>query len=652
MESWFRPLVGVVLVAFLPGVLTVRILRPGRPSLEELAVAPALTCGLLFLFFEALRLVSLPVAPPTFAALLAALAVLALRAQHRGADDGVGQPDPPRVTDRVERVLGLGLCGLAVVVGSMIWLRALPAELTVPPNHDSMHHGYMAARIAETGSIDSDEVIVTSPRFPGAVVPFYPIGLHIVAALAHRITGGGFSDIFWWFAVIGGGFCFPLGMFCLARRLFRGDVLVAGAAALLSVLVPLFPYKPIAWGGIALIVGLSLVPGVAVLLLDSVRHRWSAGSAVLGALGLIGLLIAHTSEVPTALLVLAVVVLDGLRWRDLRSEVRVLAPRLAAIGLLFALVAAPIMARVTEERAVADNPTAPFWSTLDALVRLDVATPVGQERLALMAVVGAAVLLGRRRPWVVLGLLGFAVLYEIVSVSTNSSLRSLAAPWYRQAERVAYNMVPFVALLGAVGLVALARAVTTPLGPGRVRGWAAGGLALLGALVVGSGVPGRTTQMLRNEINAYSAVGPNESAAFRFLSAHGGRRLAVLGDELGDGSIWMYAFSGASPVFGIKPSTTSPWYGTWKERQFLLKNLTNSRYSAQVDSLMAKYCVGFVFYSERRLFGAEKTLDLASLQHDGRLKERFRSEGTIVFKVEEPRCDQLSNPHSAHASKG
>ena len=628
MEAWLWPLVGIAIVGFTPGLLAFRLLCPHGPALYGVAVAPALSCAILFLYADALGLLGLPLAPWTFA-ILVGFETLVLTRRRRF-------PSAPRSNWRVRRVdPGLLLVGLAIVVGALVWVQAIPSG-QVPPNHDSMNHSFMAARIAATGSVEADHVIVTNARSQEAMVPFYPVGLHITAALSHRMTGAGLAEIFWALVVLAGAVLLPLGLYCLSVMLFD-DGLIGGVSALVSVLLPLFPYKPIAWGGIALIFGMALVPAVVVIVVLVVRSNWSPSGVALAVLALIGLLVVHTSEIPTVLLLASLVLIDGIRGVHRARQWRSIIARLAGIGLLMLMLAVPIAGRAGEDRAVADNPTAAFTGTLRQLLHLEVAIPEGQFRTVMIALGGAVILVARRRPWLVLGSVIIVGLYEIAAVSTSSTLRLLTSPWYRQAERVAYNITLFVALFAGLAIVAAARR-TARLAPSSWRGPTVGIAVVLAGLWVAGTAPVHTTRVLRKEINAYSVVGETESEAFRYIARHGGRDLDVLGDEYGDGSLWMYAISGARPVFGIKPPSSSPSYETWQERFFMLTHLTDPGSASRVGNLLAKYCVGFVYYGDRRLYGAGRTLDIAALEKDGRLQESFRKGNTRVFKVKDARC--------------
>ena len=629
MEAWLRAIAGVVLVGFAPGLLAFRLLVPGVSTLTQVAVAPALGGGLLFLYAGGLNLVGLPISPATFA-ILVAVECLALGLLRRKAT----RPRPELSRHRAGP--GLVLVGLAIIVGSVIWFRAIPTA-TVPPNHDSIQHGFMAARIAATGSVAPDRVILTDVRSREAIVPFYPVGLHVVSALAHRITGAALPQVFWALVVVAAALLLPIGLYCLSVHLF-GDALAGGVAALVSVLIPLFPYKPIAWGGIALILGMALVPGVVVVGALAIQSHWSPGGVALAVLGLIGLLVVHTSEVPLALFVLALVLADGIRGEGLARQWRTFIVRLATVVALVFLIAVPIAGRAGEDRNVADNPTAALSDTLRGLLNLDVATAESQLRAAALALVGVGILLARRRPWLVLGGVTIVGLYTIANVSTNSTLRLATLPWYRQAERVAYNITLFVALFAGVAVVALARRAAL-LAPSRWRNLAVATVVVVAGAWVAGRAPVRTIDLLRREIGAYSVVGEDESDAFRYIAANGGRKFEVLGDEFGDGSPWMYAISGASPVFGMKPPSRSHLYKSWQERQFMVLHLTDRARAPEVDALLAKYCVGYVYYGERRLYGAERTFNLAALEQDGRLEESFRAGDTRVFRVKRPRCE-------------
>src|SRR5205823_4034690 len=124
--------------------------------------------------------------------------------------------------------------------------------------------------------------------------------------------------------IILAGIAYPLGLYALARRLAPDTPLVAGFAALLAPLLPLFPYKPIAWGGIPLIAGMAIVPGAVWLAVEAIDSGQRARMA-LAAFAFAAVFATHTSEIPllVALTVAAVLAVRSLRslatWRAVRT---------------------------------------------------------------------------------------------------------------------------------------------------------------------------------------------------------------------------------------------------------------------------------------------------------------------------------------------
>ncbi|MEW6471845.1 MAG: DUF6541 family protein [Actinomycetota bacterium] len=643
MEAVLWPVVGLLLVGFLPGLLVERILLPRRSIVDRLASAPALSCAVVYLFFRILGFASVPVSPGAFFILLVMLIGLAFGPR------GMRRPAPMELEPKrgLEVSIALGLLIMAIALGAGVWLTSIPREFAVPPNHDSMYHGFMAARISETGSLEADQVLVTSVHSDQPVTAFYPLGLHVVAALVHQVTGTSLSDILWWIVVVAGALCLPVGIFSLTRRFFPDDPLSPGVAALLSVLIPLFPYKPIAWGGIALIMGMALTPGVVGVLEASVGASWSVAALVLAVIALVGVLVVHTSEVPLVVLLVGTLVLHQAPGRHWWPFIRTRAARLAMIGGVFGLLALPLAGRAMEDRSsYPDNPTIPVENALVELARLRVAVDTDQGRIALLAASGIAVLLWRRRPWLALAFGCVVALYAIAASSTNQLLRLLVSPWYRQSERVAYVVAFMAAIVGSLAVASLAGVVAHRY-PGRPGRWLAIGAASVVMLVVAANIPPRTSAMLRRQIDGYSAVRADELAAFRFVREQR-TPLAVLGDELGDGSIWMYSLTGVAPVFGMRPPAESRLFKSWSERLFVARHLNDATARQEVDFLLAKYCVGFVYYSDRRLYGAETMLNLEALKTDTRFQEAFRSGTAHVFRLKEPACAQPGRVRRGH----
>lgn len=197
------------------------------------------------------------------------------------------RPPPPSTTPSSQadlqrsatRTAGV-LLGVAIALAAVVWTTS--AEGTIPPNRDSANHAYFAARIVRENTLDAEVVLAESPTNLAPAASYYPLTLHTQIAVAHRLTGVSVGELLLAAAIVAGGLWLPLGGFLLARRLLPERPEVAGLTALVAVSAAVVPYQPMWWGGITLVVGLSLVPGTLAVVLRVTSERSQARASVTG----------------------------------------------------------------------------------------------------------------------------------------------------------------------------------------------------------------------------------------------------------------------------------------------------------------------------------------------------------------------------------
>lgn len=641
MVPALRALLGVAFVSTLPGLAVLRALRVRTGAVLAIAVVPALSLGVTYLVTEVSRLTGMPFSPFTWGVAVALLIVAAI-ARERRARSRTGRSER---TDRwqiprpdVMQCMAVALLVVAVGLGLATWARALHGRSLVPPNWDATYHGYFTRRIADQQTVRAKSVLVATPLSHKPIENFYPLGMHALAATAHRVSGGTVSDVLTLLLVLSAAVILPAGMFALARRVVPDAPLVAGFAALAAPMLELFPYKPTAWGGIPLVVASCLVPGGAALVYDAIVKRWSLFAGVGAALALVGIFMSHTSEVPMVLVLVALLVGEEvLRTRGVAIVVPA-AARLAVIGVVSILLLATILPQfrggVTERSALGGYHTDPLEFALGNILVLHAWLADRHVAYAVLSLIGIGVALYTRRAviWTV-GFGGMLALYLLEMTSQGRLARALGLPWYHSAERVAYNFAYFLPLFIGILLWVVTRALH-----GRRQGLrmavAGSVVALVALATVGLSTYHSNASNVRGFFDS-SLIGPDQRAAFRYLGRHSRTSWTVLTDGNNDGSLWMYAVGGATPVF-LLPPPIEQIDAEWGKPEFVRKHVADIGRDPAVDRAVRELRIHYVYFDSHAADGTVRSLsnDLISASPAARLV--FRRGTASVYRLVSP----------------
>jgi hypothetical protein len=606
-------LVLALALALVPGMLALAALRPGAGAVRNLALAPAVSLGLLWISATVLGLVHLPVAPGTVLPIALGVPLLgAVVVRRRGTS-------APRRALRVDRWDVAGIA-TGIVLSLVLWVSVSQWLRLGVPNDDGSHHGFYTARILVTSSLDPAQVLVGDVITGTPTYDFYPLAIHLMAALiaATGLPVAVALNATW---IVLASLGFALGMYALARRTFVGARRAAIAVAVLAPVMPQLPVTQMFWGGAPLIVGMALLPAVVDAAVGSVRDASTtrARIAVGAALGLavVGLFFAHTTEVLTAVL-LTVCLAFGTAaqrgpWVAALRRPSVLVALVGSTALVALLALAPYARRLVGgvgERA-GWLPT-PVDGAGDALSTL-LDHLVGPTR-GLLVVLGALVVVGavvgvRRR------LLGGWLWFTAVVVALGLALAFgwpgstlLTTPWYRDLDRIAYHLVYPGVVMAALGGWWPARALRDALrrtsafsGPRGRSAAAAVVLVLVGvlplAMVLRESVD-RATGTFTGIAGGFpggSLAGPDARAAFAWLAANTEPGDRVL-NEFADGSAWMYAEERVLPLFGAK---VAAFPDQWGDREYLLAHAADYRIDPRVRELMDEWDVRYAYLGGR-----------------------------------------------------
>jgi hypothetical protein len=610
-----------VVLGVVPGLLLVTWLTPARSRLDRLAVAPLLSIVLGFAPASWLSAVRVPHA--WHAAWVVPVVVSLVLLVRLGRDGSLRA--------LVRRTRSVDAVALALVASTIVWVASLALSSAgfgaVVPNTDGNSHGVFVARILLSGSVSPDQVAVFDLADPGAQSVFYPLGLHALAAPVAALTSVP-SALLVPFTALGSAWC-VVGVTALACRA-SGPRALGPAAFAAAMVVPWFPFVLAGWGPVPLVVGVSLVPGLALALVDA-RSRPGVLAAGLATGGMLAL---HTTEalVAVGLAILALVLGAVAGTQVVR---RVGAVVLCAV--LGALVVAPVVvglatggaSRLTEPTQDRSLIASLGWALVRPFLALDaIDDPSAAVVVVALLAAGAALVLAvtgalvmRRTPTgravlvAVLGLLVVAVL------GRSGTPTLLSYPWYGDDDRLVAQVAALLPVLLGAGWLALSRRATST---GARRA------AVAAAVAVSVVLAGQSAAAARDGFTRYSVVTDDDLAAFAWLSTHVQAGERVLNDHR-DGSVWSYEASDGvlAPVFGPKPSGGYEADPAFVGRLYLRDHIHEVATDARVADEARRWSVRYVMVGSRTFSDADRQLEVPAPG----LREVFRSGQAVVYEI-------------------
>jgi hypothetical protein len=578
---------------------------------------------------------------------------------------------------------------LAIGVGIALWT-TLHSHLLVPAGWDAMHHGYFVQQILRHDTLSAKVVLSSNPSQADSTTNFYPLAANLVTALLHLITGVGISTLILTGVTALAGVILPLGVYFLSLRFAPQAAPVAGFAALAS-LLPAGLFTIEYTGRVTAIMGIALVPA-AVTVIGIVRDKIDPRVIVLGALALVGIVGTHTSELPIVVgLVIVLVAQDAVYARQWRPSVFWLVEFVGAgiLGALLVLGAEPGILHLIGERAGSLGAAAGGHMELTQAFRQFILLPSPfppqtthpMHVWSVLAAVGCLLTVlprWRRLAGAAIGYVGFGAFYIAWLTGKVGPLAIFADAWYRNSNRIMWELFGLGAIPVGVTLAAaatlihdairlttsvFARTSATEAGvvvhasgpttaddanmpkpvarPSRrnVRSglqWTSAiiaGIAVFAGTMATAAPPARTVSTWLRA-NA-SPVSEDSLASFRYLAAHVHGNQRVLDDLESHGDLWMYAeygvptMLGNPPLIGLAPDS-------WKQRLYIRGELTHIATNGCVADLLAKYDITYVYYSGERMFGGKPRLRLTTLQDPRFFQEVFAQGDTSVFKIRPP----------------
>lgn len=532
----------------------------------------------------------------------------------------------------IVRTKSLAIHSISIIVGAgliALWLRSSHSLGSIIPNHDAMNHSYMIKNIVETGSQQVESATRLFPIGAGHAGVFYPLGEHSLIAAAVRLTHSSISgqmNVMVFLCAIG---VFPYAMTMLCEQLFPGQQrLVRMTAPIVSVLLMFtFPFAPLSWGGMAVIVAMSYVPGAATAVVSAVEDR-SRRSLVLTGLLLIGLFVMHNTEAITAYLLALVLLFYRSRFTQLRNLL-LITVKIAGIALIALWPILPGLVGGAQDRNLDyQGVLDPSTTLTDYLLRFFVGVP----QFAILILIGLAMVYTPRRVSTTFGLcyIGLGALCVIAGRwPSNQLIRAVLKPWYGQVLRINYNIVYIVIPL----LLALVLTVIESRPQKRILPViGATALFVLFAFSLRSSI-----STSKNELsNWYKQLVPNSShsiAAYHFMDEDSdGNAMAMTESDTTSNSTWMYAIAGVRPINAT--AMTGPNGDAYTDfKSELLKNIGHLNDHPKVLQWIKEKNVQYFYFDENvNLITPNHDTSLDALRHESALTEVFQSGNAHVFR--------------------
>ncbi len=557
-----------LLLLILPGAIVARTAQLTWPI--TVAVAPALTYGVIALAIIPFGALGIPWNAWTALASLAVIAVLvavlslALARYRDTAGESRAVGKWPAVTVAAGVVLGVLLIGYAAV-------RGIPHWQSVPSTWDAVWHANTVRFILDTGQASSTHMGELRNVETHALL-YYPSTFHALVAVFCQLTGAAPTTGYTLSSLAAAMWLFPVSAAVLTWRLLRetaGQWRTTGAAAAAAAISASFtavPYVEFDTAAMPNLAAYGIAAPTFVLITSALRHRDRVPVAVLALTGVFSVHI--TGGVVVVLFLVAWWLLDAL-WRPVRGRAADLAT-LAAVVAPTTLILLPQFISVRQqEDIIAGHSFLTYLSKkrglFDAVFQHSRHMndfPVQYALIGLTAV-GGVILLVKKIWWP----LAVWLLLVVVNVDAGTPLGSPVGAvagafgefFYKDPRRLAAATTLLLTPMAGVALLGIAvvsvtaarrlagritdRPVTAP-----VR------LVATGVLIVTVSVASAWHYFPRHRFlfgDKYDSVIINQKDldAMAYLATLPGARQTLIGNGNTDGTAWMYAVADLHPLW-------------------------------------------------------------------------------------------------------
>ncbi|WP_328605074.1 hypothetical protein OG943_34315 [Amycolatopsis sp. NBC_00345] len=549
--------------------------------------------------------------------------------------DWVADEEKPARSIRDHVLIGLGVA-VGMAVGTVTFLRGSHGIDNVQQGFDAPFHGNLVRWIAEHGDA-RPSTVGTIANLPNQTNYFYPDTYHALLALVFG-KGGLTMMPTLNLAVLAVIISVPLGVAAMCRAWNMPPLAVAAAAAVTTWFTA-FPYDSL-WRGPLwpYVAGVAMIPAMLALAKYLLRPRGIAGPVAIGV-GVAGLTGLHTSLVfVIAVYFILILIAVLLRWEKI--DWRRSAPSLVTTVVLAVVLGVPL---VLPSLYNAGGVTGAYWSSeasvtggIGETITFSPMADFPQWWIGVPALIGIFLLVKRRRMmWMVGAYIVFGGLFAATVSLETPLIHTITGIFYNDHWRIA-------ALVPLAGAVAFGEFVDTS------GHWFArkvgtrvhlkpATLTLVGVLLVGlvlgglsrGGYIGRNSSRLGINYGNGPTVSKAEEAAYTWLAQHTAPGEAVMNDR-SDGSVWMYALSGVTPVewtfYGADASTKAGYLSVW---------LDDIDKYPQVRKDLTDLHVRYVIVGKGLVTpDSVRSVGVARVAPGPEFHEVFRNDGATIYQIE------------------
>lgn len=494
------------------------------------------------------------------------------------------------------------------------------------PNNDGQNHAFLTKNLLEAGKLSVASAQRYFPNVADSAGDFYPLGVHNLVARVVASTGIGIpeaTNVVLLLAVV----LYFVNMGLLLGELESKKLIVATFLPIGLILAsPGFPWRPLAWGGLTLIVGLSMVPGMVSAAIHVSRHRTSKLELTVMGCALFGVFICHIAEVGVIILLAPLFAL-GLSTGLVKRVSLNLLGSLAVLAIL-AMPLLPSLLRGAQERAYFMPGKVDAVQNLAAMLFY-----IGGYHSGIMialSTVGFVVASRRDSPY--RGIAVAVVLIAVVSFNLakdpSGLFGDLTFPWYRQVERVNYNFYVILPVLVVSGLSAI-------IGKLRLAKRQRVVAAVLLVILVSS--VGPALSQMRHQYHQQRDVTPADSnmrAAFKYLKANASGSIVLADISRSSGAMWMYPLEGVKPLivdYGSE-NTQDP---LWNDKVYLLKSVGKWAQDKRAVSILKRFGISWLLYNDRsNAVGDPRIVSKDALRRESLLTNEWNSETASIYRVQ------------------
>jgi hypothetical protein len=532
------------------------------------------------------------------------------------------------LTDDLEPLDWRGILAVVALSAAMAAVLLSGFRDYAAPNHldDASNHAFLVKRILDTQSLAAADIFAVPFGSPPAP---YLVGWHASAALAASLAAipGWLSA--WYLPFLACALIpIPLSLFWRACRLPQCIVLLGGAFAVANYYTPANIFS---WGGFGAIIGLFLVPWLVLALRAALRGGGFAASLMAG-LAIVAVIHIHSSEFPTALILLIAVLPDpsgsapdahvGPPVRRAAAAVLVITVVVVAAGLL------PLLGVLRAYREWTLSAPLPTQEGLRTALRQFLTFAGGNIPVLHWFVVPGIVAgliwrRGRRLAWLSLA---FFVFYLGVREFQDPVSLTLGRIYYRLYPRLIHPQIfllPSLMASAVIGVLWLGGRVW------RLPGRSLFAFAALVVLVHFVLYPGSYWSYRNLEFQQQFVPFSKEDAE---LARRMKRELgdgAVVANQYGDGSYW------AMQVSGLRFLDPCSWPLGRRENRCLrpvISQLLQWPWGEQVRALQ-DLGTGYVYVGDKVLEGARPSLTRGRLDEDPRFVKLMDNGNAAVYRI-------------------